>query len=140
MAYEIGSRVGAIYSAQDEGIRFIGFGVYEGDFTPPGNNPAPSFEELMADPEVEKPEGATHEQLLANYKAMIDGPLGRMLYFNPRIRLDNGSIVWGRECWWGPEDRVQGELDAAKAIIDVTFERDEVGFISNVVETPRAKD
>lgn len=22
---------------------------------------------------------------------------------NPKILLDNGSVVWGCECWWGPE-------------------------------------
>lgn len=25
---------------------------------------------------------------------------------NPRIKLDNGDIVWGCECYWGPEARV----------------------------------
>jgi len=24
---------------------------------------------------------------------------------NPRITLDNGSIVWGCQCWWGAEER-----------------------------------
>lgn len=140
MAYEIGSRVGAILSAQKDEIKFIGFGVYEGDFTPPGNRPAPTFEELMADPEVIKPEGVDEAVLRENHKAMLEGPLGRMLYFNPRIRLDNGDIVWGRECWWGPEEKVQGELDAAKTIVDIKFERDESGFISNTIETPRTTD
>lgn len=29
---------------------------------------------------------------------------------NPKIRLDNGKTVWGCECWWGPEERIKGEL------------------------------
>ena len=24
---------------------------------------------------------------------------------NLRIRLDNGDVVWGCECWWGEEER-----------------------------------
>ncbi len=24
---------------------------------------------------------------------------------NPKIKLDSGKIVWGCECWWGPEDQ-----------------------------------
>jgi len=26
---------------------------------------------------------------------------------NPRITLDNGKIVWGCECWWGPESEFE---------------------------------
>jgi hypothetical protein len=26
---------------------------------------------------------------------------------NPKIQLDDGGIVWGRECWWGPEEQVK---------------------------------
>lgn len=26
---------------------------------------------------------------------------------NPCIELDDGSIVWGYECWWGPEERFE---------------------------------
>lgn len=26
---------------------------------------------------------------------------------NPRIKLDDGSTVWGMECWWGPEDKMR---------------------------------
>ena len=25
---------------------------------------------------------------------------------NPKILLDNGSVVWGCECWWGSEEKV----------------------------------
>jgi hypothetical protein len=24
---------------------------------------------------------------------------------NPRIRLDNGDVVWGFQCWWGAEEK-----------------------------------
>ena len=26
---------------------------------------------------------------------------------NPRITLDDGRIVWGCECWWGPEEKIK---------------------------------
>lgn len=28
---------------------------------------------------------------------------------NPRITLDDGSVVWGFQCWWGPEDKIKDE-------------------------------
>lgn len=24
---------------------------------------------------------------------------------NPKIELDNGDVVWGYQCWWGPEEQ-----------------------------------
>lgn len=26
---------------------------------------------------------------------------------NPKIELDDGTIVWGCECWWGSEEKVK---------------------------------
>lgn len=26
---------------------------------------------------------------------------------NPCIKLDDGTVVWGMECWWGPEDKIK---------------------------------
>ncbi len=26
---------------------------------------------------------------------------------NPRFRLDDGSVVYGTECWWGTEDTIR---------------------------------
>ena len=40
---------------------------------------------------------------------------------NPRIRLQDGSVIWGYECWWnpvamsGPLPQMQEELEAHKA-------------------------
>jgi hypothetical protein len=33
---------------------------------------------------------------------------------NPRIDLDNGTTVWGCECWWGPTEAVQQQLEKFK--------------------------
>ncbi len=39
---------------------------------------------------------------------------------NPTIKLDNGEMVYGCECWWGPEDEIKKQhLDGAKEIIVV---------------------
>ena len=36
---------------------------------------------------------------------------------NPRIKLDNGDIVWGCECWWGPEEEFKKKyIDTAKEV------------------------
>lgn len=35
---------------------------------------------------------------------------------NPRITLDDGSIVWGCECWWGPEERVKALIGGRQVI------------------------
>lgn len=29
---------------------------------------------------------------------------------NPRIKLDNGEVVWGIECWWGDEAKMKERL------------------------------
>lgn len=39
---------------------------------------------------------------------------------NPRIKLDNGDVVYGCECWWGEEKTFKEKyIDTAKKIIDV---------------------
>lgn len=36
---------------------------------------------------------------------------------NPRITLDNGSVVWGCQCWWGPEDAVKNSIGGREVVI-----------------------
>ena len=72
---KIGDRVGAILSADNKNVHFLGFGVYQGDTVP--------------DPLI----------------------LGSSFPFeNPTIKLDSGEIVYGVECWWGPEAEVQQQI------------------------------
>lgn len=33
---------------------------------------------------------------------------------NPCIHLDSGDIVWGMQCWWGPEERFEGWVKGRK--------------------------
>lgn len=35
---------------------------------------------------------------------------------NPRLRLDDGRVVWGCECWWGPEERVRREMEGRTVV------------------------
>jgi len=37
---------------------------------------------------------------------------------NPKIVLDDESVVWGCECWWGEEDRIKESI-AGRQIINV---------------------
>lgn len=37
----------------------------------------------------------------------------------PRIRLDNGDIIWGCMCWWLPEAAMQELLGSAASVIQV---------------------
>jgi hypothetical protein len=39
---------------------------------------------------------------------------------NARITLDDGKIVWGFECWWGPEESIKeliGDREAVPAAL-----------------------
>lgn len=81
---EKGTRVGALMSADETSVKFFGWGTYEGH-------------------EVPGPEAGGM------------GPLVRtMNRTNPKIVLDSGKVVWGCECWFGPEDKVREMLGDRK--------------------------
>jgi hypothetical protein len=79
-----GQRVGAILGTNDTSVDFLGYGVYEGDYIP---KEAVGF---------------------------LAGVLKRAGRENPRIRLDNGGIVYGCECWWGDEEKVRTNIQTYK--------------------------
>jgi hypothetical protein len=78
---EPGTRVIAIAEGDKQVVKIFGRGTYKGDEVPPAD---------------------------------IVGPFGihpgAVGVTNPRIDLDNGSTVWGCQCWWGPEDVVLKEI------------------------------
>lgn len=39
---------------------------------------------------------------------------------NPKIVLDNGDVVWGCECWWGPEEEIKDSIKD-KTIVNITI-------------------
>lgn len=77
MAKKIGERIGAVRNA-DQGTAYLfGFGTYQGDEVPPDD---------------------------------VQGPFGRIGLFgvkNPKLVMDDGTVVWGCESWWGDEARVR---------------------------------
>lgn len=43
---------------------------------------------------------------------------------NPKLVLDNGTIVWGQECWWGSEEAIKASIGDRK-VIEVSKEIEE---------------
>ncbi len=80
--FKVGDRVGAILGSKGDDVQFLGYGTYEGREVPPKT-------------------GKNSLTCILNEAGME----------NPKIKLDNGDIVWGCECWWGTED-------AAKEILE----------------------
>lgn len=82
--------MGAIMSADEKKVHLFGYGVYKGREVPP-----PGITLLGMD---------LHEAGLPN----------------PRIDLDNGQVVWGCMCWWGPEEVVREVIgDREIVMVDV---------------------
>jgi hypothetical protein len=40
-----------------------------------------------------------------------------LLIPNPCIQLDDGSTVWGAQCWWGPEERYEEKVGGRTVIM-----------------------
>jgi hypothetical protein len=36
---------------------------------------------------------------------------------NPYIKLDDGTEVWGCECWWGPEEEIKASIGDRKVVM-----------------------
>jgi hypothetical protein len=36
---------------------------------------------------------------------------------NPKLLLDNGTIVWGQECWWGAEAAVKAQIQGREIVV-----------------------
>lgn len=52
-----------------------------------------------------------------------ESALGRK---NPKLQLDNGKIVWGCECWWGPEEGLKKEMQGKEVVnVDINAVRSE---------------
>lgn len=41
---------------------------------------------------------------------------------NPKITLDDGKVVWGCECWWGPEKKMQETIARATKVVVIDIE------------------
>lgn len=89
---KVNDRVGAILSASGGTAEFLGYGVYVGDHIPV---------------EVAGDMG----------KALVEAKIP-----NPKIALDSGKVVYGCECWWGPEETVKKKLEAFGTIKNVDID------------------
>jgi hypothetical protein len=87
-----GERVGAVLSANQTEVKFLGWGIFEGREVPDGE---------------------------------VGGQMGDVLrehgVTNPKIKLDNGKVVWGCECWWGSEAEVKKMLEG-RALVEVDID------------------
>jgi hypothetical protein len=122
---EVGTRVFAVKSSNEESIDLYGFGVYDGDFERP--NSEDTIDKYIE--ELRKQE--RHDVILMRKKSwtasMSDDKLKEVirsspLIKNPRITLDNGEIIWGMECWWGPFEKWE-EFKKGRAVNEVVIER-----------------
>jgi len=112
---EKGMRVGAVMKSDAETVYLFGYGVYEGDFVLPGEEP--SRERLIAYCRE------CHPHLsMAEAEGCVDAIIG-----NPRIRLDSGQTVWGAECWWGPEEEVRNSI-GSRRIVEVDIDQARAGL------------
>ncbi len=88
--YKIGDRIGAIKCMDENTVYLFGFGTYLGDEFPPDD-----------------PSGNRGLMALV-HKAGIE---------NPKLKMDDGTIVWGCECWWGDETTVKKNIEGKKIVI-----------------------
>lgn len=84
----VGARVGAVLKATPVEVHLLGWGVYDGEHEPPFGPFGMSKAEL--------------ERMKACGEVRPD-----FHWSNPRITLDDGKVVWGAQCWWGPEAKVR---------------------------------
>jgi len=80
--YEIGDRIGAVSHAEGDTIYIFGFGEYKGESVP-GIQAKGFLADMLKDANVE----------------------------NPCLVLDSGEMIWGCECWWGPEMKVKDQME-----------------------------
>ena len=92
---KVGDRVGAVLSASEDQVFVLGYGVYEGLH----------------------PIGPEAVGALACALRIVGKP-------NPRIRLDSGEIVYGCECWWGPEEQVKTQVAQYDIVHNVSIDEE----------------
>jgi hypothetical protein len=89
-----GERVFAVLAATIKEVSLLGFGVYVGDEVPPV--PMGVVRALYRVTTWEE-----FDRVAAEDAECEPNPAARPT--NPKIVLDDGAVVWGAECWWGPE-------------------------------------
>jgi len=91
-----GSRVIAVRNAEGDTVWIYGYGKYVGDEHPPEGTVG------CFGIDVGKIEG----------------------YTNPKIELDNGKVVWGCQCWFGPEEEIKKRMIRDRKVVEVDIDKD----------------
>ena len=136
--YLPGTRVIAMSHTEDDVLYIFGFGVYEGDFLRPGVDLDAEVVTLRTweENELAKPGGIMRE--IASLTGKPPAPhsddqlrqIAEQMNQNPRIRLDNGKIVWGYECWWGNAGDFENSPDKSqyRKIIEIDIDEQRAKF------------
>ena len=72
-----GDRIGAIWGSNGQVIELFGYGVYDG------------------------------EQVPQAAMGLIGEILQEEKIPNHKLLLDSGQVIYGCECWWGPEEKIK---------------------------------
>ena len=84
---QVGDRIGAMRNADKETVYLYGYGTYQGDEIPP--------EDVM-------------------------GPVSRLGLLgikNPKLLMDDGTVVWGCESWWASEATARKSIGNRQVVI-----------------------
>lgn len=84
---KIGDRIGALRNADKGTVYLLGYGTYQGEEVPPDD---------------------------------VMGPIGRLGLYgvkNPKLVMDDGTVVWGCECWWGSPEKIAEMIGARRVEI-----------------------
>lgn len=117
---KVGGRVGAVSHKKDGKVYLFGYGTYEGDFRLEGEGVFGSADEIekeIRDQAIQMKKACEDNKLDFNLtEDDIQKTVDRFTK-NPRIKLDNGDVVWGAQCWWGPEEQVKNAIEGQEVII-----------------------
>lgn len=120
MSTQPGTRVGAVSHSDKDTVYLFGYGIYEGDFVREG---------LGLFGEAGDERRMAEEYFRARNPKATDAEVkefGDEVLKNPRIRLDSGKVVWGAQCWWGPEDEVRQSVAGRAAVfVDIDNQMEE---------------
>lgn len=90
--FKTGTRVGAVMSSNDEQMDFLGYGT-------------------LVEPRVP-----------AEAVGFFADGLRELGRDNPTIQLDSGQVVYGCECWWGPEEEVRKMVEKHPNVVNVDID------------------
>ena len=99
--HKVGDRIGALLSVSETEVKVLGFGIYAGEEVP------------------------------TRAVGMLAEILRTTKFPNPKLVLDSGKVVYGCECWWGPQDTVKARIAEREArgdtieYVDIDEVRDE---------------